>query len=168
MGYALFRNTAYDGGIRIFCKWRTGELPWRRDDVLAAFSQGVALIAPAPAHMLPPSPTDCADREPLAGDVAVVEDRPGHMTLQVTSATGGIVFVPDNYDSGWRGTVNGMAASVIQVYGSYLGIPVGEGRTVVSLDYHDDYFWLGVATSLLAAIGLCGYAAFARFSRRPT
>jgi uncharacterized membrane protein YfhO len=83
------------------------------------------------------------------------------MTLKVTSATAGIVFIPDNYDRGWRGTINGVATPVIEVYGAYIGVPIHPGENVVSLEYRDNYFWVGLAVSVFAAIGLCVYVAFA-------
>jgi hypothetical protein len=42
-----------------------------------------------------------------------------------------------------------------------------DGESVVSLEYRDNYFCAGLAISLLAAVGLCGYGAFAR-GRRAT
>lgn len=155
--YVLFRKVTYEAPIRIFCNWRIGDPRWGRDDVLSAFSENVALVAPANAQALAAPSTDCA-RSPASGrDVTVLDDRPGHMTLKATSATPGIVFIPDNYDRGWHGTVNGLTAPVIEVYGAYLGVPISAGQNIVTLEYRDTYFWVGVAVSMLAAIGLCGY-----------
>jgi hypothetical protein len=160
-GSILFRNTAYDGGIRIFCNWRSGGPPWARDDVLSAFSQGVALLDPAAAQGLPGPAADCTAAPRSRRDVEVLEDRPGHMTLRVTSATPGIVFIPDNYDRGWRAAVNGIATPVIEVYGAYIGLAVAAGQSLVTLEYRDRYFWAGLAVTMLAGIGLCGYVVFA-------
>jgi uncharacterized membrane protein YfhO len=87
------------------------------------------------------------------------------MTLKVTSASPGIVFIPDNYDNGWRGTLNGMAIPILQVYGAYLGVLVGQGESVVRLEYRDNYFWAGLTTSVVATIALCAFGVFA--ARRP-
>jgi hypothetical protein len=160
-GYVLVRNAAYGGGIRIFCNWRAGGPQWGRDDVLSAFSERVALVEPAAMQKLPAPGADCAGPAHPAGDVIVLEDRPGHMTLKATSATPGIVFIPDNYDSGWRGASNGVATPVIEVYGAYIGLPIQQGENVVSLEYRDNYFWIGLATTAFAAIGVCVYAGFA-------
>jgi uncharacterized membrane protein YfhO len=77
------------------------------------------------------------------------------------TARPGIVVIPDNYDRGWRGTVNGVAAPILEVYGAYLGVPIGPGESVLRLEYRDNYFWAGLATSALATIGLFAYGAFA-------
>ncbi|MBV8752179.1 MAG: hypothetical protein JO328_04885 [Hyphomicrobiales bacterium] len=160
-GYVLFRNAAYEEGIRIFCSWRAGHPPWQRNDVLSAFSEDMALLDAAAVRGLVEPAAECAGSRGTGRDVAVVEDRPGHLTLKLTSATPGIVFIPDNYDRGWRGTVNGIATPVLEVYGAYLGLPIGPGESVVRLDYRDNYFWAGLETSAVAAIGLCAFAAFA-------
>jgi hypothetical protein len=165
-GTILFRDAAYEGGIRIFCRWRTGVPQWPRDEVLSAFSEGVALLEPAAVQGLPVPATDCTGAPRSRRDVNVVEDRPGHMTLRVTSATPGILFIPDNYDKGWRGAVNGTPAPVMQIYGAYLGIPITAGRSTVTMEYQDRYFWAGAAITMLAAIGLCGFAAFAGRRKR--
>jgi len=164
--YILFRNTAYENGIKIFCNWRLGGPLWEREDVLSAFSGGVALVEPAAARLLPAPVTDCTRPARAPGEVALIEDRPGHMTLKVTSATPGIVFIPDNYDRGWRGSVNGIATPVVEVYGAYLGVPISAGQSTVTVEYRDPYFWAGVAVSILAALGLCGYAAAGAGGRR--
>jgi hypothetical protein len=168
LNFALFRNTTFGGGIRIFCNWRTGDSRWQREDVLSAFSEGIALLEPAAIQGLPQPTADCAGSARFGRDVAVLEDRPGYMALKVTSTTPGIVFVPDNYDRGWHGTVNGIATPVIKIYGAYLGIPTAAGESIITMEYRDVYFWVGVAVSVLAAIGLCGYAVLAsrRISRR--
>jgi Bacterial membrane protein YfhO len=164
-GTILFRNAAYQGGIRIFCRWRSGAPPWERDDVLSAFSQGVALLEPAAVQALPTPDAGCTARG-SRGEVDVIQDRPGHMTLRVTSATPGIVLIPDNYDRGWHAAVNGVATPVMEVYGAYLGIPIAAGQSVVTIEYQDRYFWIGAAVTLLAVIGLSGYAALAGWGRK--
>jgi hypothetical protein len=164
-GYVLFRNVTYEPGIGIFCKWQAGGPDWGRDEVLSAFSEGVALLEPTAMQRLPAPGADCPGPPRSGRDVVVVEDRPGHMTLKVTSARPGIVFIPDNYDNGWRGTVNAMAMPILRVYGAYLGVPVGQGESVVRLEYRDNYFWAGLATSVVAAIALCVFGAVV--GRRP-
>jgi hypothetical protein len=57
--------------------------------------------------------------------------------------------------------VNGNATPLIELYGAYLGVPVGPGESVVKLKYFDNLFWIGLATSAVIAIALCLYCALA-------
>ena len=161
-GQALFRRSDYDGGIRLYCRWRVvgDETPLRaRDGVLQAFRDRVALVSADDATGMPAPDPDCPSTDQPIGMINLLKDQPGRMVLDVTAEKAGIVVIPDNYAPGWRAWINGSEANVLKVYQAYLGVRVGAGRNMITLVFRDDYFWPGLAISVMTAIGLAAYLA---------
>jgi hypothetical protein len=157
---SLFRRATYDGGIRLFCNWliAPSSSPTNaRETVLSAFADGVALIAPEGASVLPDHDSACPNGRSLAANVTLTEHRPGSMSMAVTSSHPGVIVIPDNFDSGWHAWVNGRYTPVLKVYDAYLGIPVQAGQNTIRLAYRDVYFWFGFAMSVAVLLGLLIY-----------
>jgi hypothetical protein len=159
----LFRRRDYDGGIRVYCRWRAigGELDSReRDPVLEAFSQRVALVSPEDAATVPVADADCPAAGPAIAKIDIVEDRPGRLVLNVAARNGGILVIPDNYAPGWRALVNGKEARALRVYRAYLGARIERGENAITFEFVDNWFWIGLIISLTTLTGLVVYLAF--------
>jgi hypothetical protein len=161
-GQTLFRRSDYDGGIRLYCRWRAAdEGPGliARAAVLESFSQRVALVSPEDAAGMPAADPDCPAGAQAIGKIEMVEDRPGRMVLNVTARNGGILVIPDNYSPGWRVSINGKEARALRVYHTYLGARMERGENAVTFEFRDDYFWIGLIISLMTFTGLMIYLA---------
>ena len=161
-GQTLYRRVNYDGGIRLYCRWRevSAESPLRaRDTVLQAFRDGVALVSAEDADGMPTPDPDCQSAAQPISAVDLLEDRPGRMVLSVTAERAGILVIPDNYAPGWRAWINGKEARTLKVYHAYLGVGVEPGRNTIQFVFRDNYFCLGLAISVITAIGLALYLA---------
>jgi len=161
-GQTLFRRRGYDGGIRLYCRWRAvGEEldSLARDAMLEAFSQRVALVSSEDAATMPVADADCPAEGQAIGKIDMVEDRPGRMVLNVTAPTGGILVIPDNYAPGWRASINGNEARALRIYRAYLGARIERGENSITFEFVDNWFWIGLTISLMTLTGLMIYLA---------
>jgi hypothetical protein len=161
-GQTLFRRRDYDGGIRLYCRWRAvGDGPALivREAVLESFSQRVALVSAEDAAGMPAADPDCPAGGQAIEKIDLVEDRPGRMVLNVTARNGGILVIPDNYSPGWRVSINGKEARALRVYHTYLGARIERGENAITFEFRDDYFWIGLIVSLMTFTGLMIYLA---------
>ena len=159
-GQTSFRRQDYDGGIRLYCRWRAmdEESPLRaRDAVLLAFGERIALVSADDAASMPPPASDCPLANQPIGKVELVRDRPDRMVLNVTAEKAGMLVIPDNFSPGWHAWVNGKATNVMKVYHAYLGVRVEPGQNSITLEFRDDYFWIGLAISVMTVAGLALY-----------
>jgi Bacterial membrane protein YfhO len=164
-GQSLFRRLVYDGGVKLFHRWRVAgsEAPLAaRDAALDAAAQGIALVDRDPGASSPNPSAIVGEPE----KVEVIEDRPGHMQLQVAAGRSGILMIPDNYDRGWRARVNGTRLKPMRVFHAYLGIPIEPGDSAVALDYDDRFFWIGLSVSCVTGLAIASCLGLAAIRRR--
>jgi hypothetical protein len=80
------------------------------------------------------------DRRPAVEppDVALQATRPGpgHWKVEVSGARPSLLVVAESYFPGWKATVDGKEARVVEADGAFLGVPVGPGTHRVELRYH--------------------------------
>lgn len=79
------------------------------------------------------SPIELGGGEP--GDVELLDDRPGDITLLATAPVRQLVVVSESYHPGWRAYVDGREATVVAVYGDFIGCVVGPGEHRVRFDF---------------------------------
>ena len=88
---------------------------------LAAFAPVYERLQPAP-----PSSTRVDGRR-LA---------PGRWRVQTSGSRPSLVVVAEAYFPGWRASVDGRPAPVVEADGAFLGVPVGAGDHEITLQYH--------------------------------
>ena len=148
----LFRRLSYRDGLRVFCKWRSEPLrdPLRaRETVLAAFSERVLLIDPSTN---PAIAADCLDETPPS--ITWLRSRPGKLLLRVAAAQQGVLLLPDNYDSGWSASVNGLTRPVLRAYGALMALQIERGDNLIRMSYVDRSQKIGLVISALTAAGM--------------
>ena len=158
--WMLLRRQGFEGGPHSFCRWRGVETVPPKDArgaVLAAFTGGTALVAPEAMPGMPEPSDACPPGRTATARVTLVEDRPGRMRLTVEAEHPSVIVVPDNFDHGWRATIDGKEAPVVRAYHAYIGVAVAAGRSDITLFYQDKYLRWGLATSLATALGLLIY-----------
>jgi hypothetical protein len=95
------------------------------------------------------------DQPGTRGEVHVVHDRPGDISLSIDAPTRQLLVASERYHPGWRATVDGQDAPVVRVNGDFLGCPVGPGSHDVELTFRPDSLRQGRSLSLIG-LGLLG------------
>ena len=100
--------------------------------------------------------------EPFQGRAAIRAREASRMVIDVVSDRNAILFVPENYDPGWKVTIDGAPGRVLRANGSFRGVPVPAGDHEVTLYYSPAIVKFGAAISLATLLAAIGWA----FSRR--
>ncbi len=86
--------------------------------------------------------------------VPVRRPRPGAIDVTVTGSAPGILSVSEQLADGWRVTVDGVRAPLVEVDGMLLGVEVPAGTHEVRFRYQPDGLRAALAVSGLAAVGV--------------
>ena len=87
------------------------------------------------------------------GRVSVRHAEPERWTVEIEGAAkSAALLLTESFAEGWQATVDGEPVPAKPVAGRFLGVPVPEGRSVVTLSYHEPSLGLGAAISGLALI----------------
>jgi hypothetical protein len=78
------------------------------------------------------------------GDVELTRSAADRMLAQTNSPKASLLVVSEHYDKGWRATIDGKPAEVIQADLTALGVVVPQGKHQVSLRFVPDLLWLGL------------------------
>jgi hypothetical protein len=116
----------------------------------------------ASTAIVEPSAEKAIELDPgRAGTVAIAEDRPGAIRLQVDSPGRQLLVLSESYHSGWIATVAGKPHPILRVNGDFMGLIVGPGSSEVRFDFHPASLLAGQRLSaggliLLMAVVLAG------------
>ena len=80
-----------------------------------------------------------------AGEVQLIDDRPGRIVLEARMVRAGQQVVLESAAPGWRATVDGVGVAVQTANHLFVSVPVGVGTHKVQLTYHAPGLSLGVA-----------------------
>ena len=98
-----------------------------------------------------------AEKTDATGTVSVLrpaaDDR---IEAEVTCTGDGWVFFPVPYESGWSARVNGEKAEIVKADYGFMALPVSEGNSTVTLEYHIPLLKAGI---LITAVSLAASAA---------
>jgi uncharacterized membrane protein YfhO len=78
------------------------------------------------------------------------------MTVEVSHSGEGLLVVSQIYSEGWKATVDGEAADVLQTDHALLGILVGPGEHTIELRYAPDALAVGVWVSGVSGLAAAG------------
>ena len=96
---------------------------------------------------------DAAAHEALASDSAAGSDAGAGSGIAPASDDGAAMFcVPLPYSTNWHASVDGQEASIENINGGLIGVPLKKGTHEVTLTYRVPYFRLTALVSLLAVI----------------
>ena len=131
-----------------------------RDEALLA----LARIDPArEAVVRRPLPLPCGDLEGARAELS--RPAPGQLDLEVESPATALLAVAEHFDPGWRATLDGAPAEILQVDLAALGVAVPAGKHQIRLRYAPPLLGAGIALAFLMALG-CGAAEAVRRRRR--
>jgi hypothetical protein len=89
-------------------------------------------------------------------EIRVTEHYGGHVALDAHMRCRGLAVLADTWFPGWRATVDGRPAPVIEADGALRGVVVGAGEHRVEMDYRPASVWIGGGMSLLGVAGVLG------------
>ncbi|MGH9278312.1 MAG: YfhO family protein [Acidimicrobiales bacterium] len=79
---------------------------------------------------------DTPDAEPADTTLRATEMRPGHWRVSTSGSHAALVVVAEAWFPGWRATVDGRPAPVLEADGAFLGVPVGAGDHTIEITFH--------------------------------
>jgi hypothetical protein len=102
------------------------------------------------------------------GEVLVIDDTPGRLRVETSTAGRQLLVFAESHHPGWRAEVDGEAADVIRVYGDFMGVEVAGGVHEVALIFDPQSVAHGRMLSLAGLVLLLPlYFGTRRFGRRP-
>jgi uncharacterized membrane protein YfhO len=101
-----------------------------------------------------------------AGTVSLDRTSADRMRAVFTSEAPALLVVAEHYDKGWRATLDGASAEVVQVDLSAIGVAVPGGRHLVELRYWPEHLTPAAALALACAAALAALQALGRGTKR--
>ena len=90
------------------------------------------------------------------GSVRVDNELPDRRVLRISASARAFLIVRENYDSGWRASIDGRPQAVYRANYLFFGVPVPPGEHVVEFTYRPSYFAPALAVSGLAVLSAFG------------
>jgi hypothetical protein len=113
---------------------RLREIDLRREAVVETAGPALSALAP----------------EGDPGTARIVSYEPNRVVVESDAPSPGLLVLTDQYDPGWRATVDGATAPVLRADYLFRGIPVPAGTHRVELVYRPLSFTVGAVGSLLS------------------
>ncbi len=133
----------------------SGVIPAMLDPTLAPHTTAV-LESPLPL----PEPTGAAS----SATCRIVDYAPSRVVIDVECGAPGVVVLTDQFDPGWRATLDGEHASIVRADYLFRGVRIPEaGRHRIEMTYAPTSFRLG---AWLGAFGLVGWVVALAIGRR--
>ena len=155
--YALLkRSDSRSQPLRVYCRYRVEQETnpdLLRDDILDAYSKRQLLIPEGFEETK--QDANCPNGDFAEADVVIKTDKPDEIILEVSTKQTGTLVIPDNYNIGWRATVNGSTRTVIPAFFAFRGVAVEAGTNTIKLEYRDRYFETGLLVSGVTLALLC-------------
>jgi hypothetical protein len=92
------------------------------------------------------------------GRLRVLERKPDRLTFEIEGDGPGYLVMVDAYDAGWRARIDGIPTPVLRANIGFRAIAVPAGRHVVTSTYRPGAVGVGLAVSVLSALGALGIA----------
>ncbi len=103
---------------------------------------------------------------PVRGQAAIRAEVPSRILIDAEMESPGLVVLADQWDPGWKASVNGRPASVLRANHALRGVAVPAGRSEVDFRYEPESFRQGARLTGAAMAALLVWAARVRFRRR--
>lgn len=118
--------------------------------------RSVAFVEEALAHRPAAAPS-----RPEPASAEIVEYEANRVVIQTDSPAPALLVLTDQYDEGWRATVDGSPAQVYRTDFLFRGVPIAAGRQRIEFTYRPASFVAGAfgsvaGTALTAALALAG------------
>lgn len=88
------------------------------------------------------------------GDVEIISYQPNKIEIAVDSKSNSLLFLADNFDKGWKASVDGKNVSIFRADYTFRAVPVDKGKHAVKFVYEPWSFKLGVYLAIGGLIGI--------------
>ena len=78
------------------------------------------------------------------------DDQLDHLSISLTTTGPGWLVVADAMQNGWAASVNGVPQPLVAADHAFVGVPVPEGSSTVTLEYRPSGLRAGVSISVLS------------------
>jgi hypothetical protein len=92
--------------------------------------------------------------QPGTGSAEIVSYTPDKVTIETYSSSPKLLFLSDQFDSGWHATVDGKNSPVYRADYDFRAVPVPADRHTIEFLYHPDEFRWGIILSIAGVVGL--------------
>lgn len=130
--------------LRLFTNWKVVKGP---DRAVALAGKSKDPLATLFIEQDPGLPTIAGELFPGDSEVRIRSHSSSEWLLDVRAPSGGLLFIPEMYDKGWRATVDGQPAEVLRADGCFKAVTVLPGDHAVRLWYMPVSFVLGAWVS---------------------
>lgn len=152
----------------------TGPRAWLAGEVIVAAGRELAwqrLAAaefdPARQVTLPALPAGFTPDPACAGQITWLKREPEHLALSVTAERACILVLSELFYPGWRATVDGAAAPILQADAILRAVPLAPGQHEVRLVYRPTSVLLGGLLSLATVVVALAWLVAGSRIRRP-
>jgi len=88
------------------------------------------------------------------GDAKITNYQPNNIEISVDSKNNALLFLADNYDKGWKASVDGKDTSILRANYTFRAIKINEGKHVVRFWYDPRSFKLGIYLAIGGMVGI--------------
>lgn len=89
-----------------------------------------------------------------AAKVEIKKYTPNEIVLQTVASTNMLLFLSDNYYTGWKVSVDGETGKIYRADYSFRAVPILKGNHSVRFSYNPDSFKLGLWISAISLLGI--------------
>jgi len=100
------------------------------------------------------------------GAVKIISYTPNKINLAVDAKSEGLLFIPDNYNKGWKAEIDGSQVSIYRANYTFKTVVIAQGKHNIELKYEPLSFRLGVFLALLGTIGAFSFFFAPKISTR--
>lgn len=92
--------------------------------------------------------------EKATGSAIISKYEPSRIEVNVDSTGRQLLVISDSYYKGWKATVNGMKANIVEVNGIMRGVVVPKGQSKLVFSYFPESFMNGIYLFLVGILGI--------------
>ncbi len=100
------------------------------------------------------------------GNAKIINYSPNNMKISIDSKSSGLLLLMDNYDKGWKASVDGKSVPILRANYTFRAIAVDKGRHNVKFWYDPWGFKLGVYLAMGGLVGILVTILISRISSR--
>ncbi len=80
-------------------------------------------------------------------DISWIEEGPNRWKWRIDGLGPSVLVVLQNAHPNWMAKLDGHPATILRAYGTFQAVAVPSGTHVVEMEYHEPWFWAGLAVS---------------------
>lgn len=88
------------------------------------------------------------------GEAKIISYKPNSMEISVDARSNALLFLTENYDKGWKASVDGKSEAILRADYAFRAIKIGSGKHIVRFWYDPWSFRLGVYLAIGGMIGI--------------